>query len=100
MSEGDRAFRHTKEETHRLGERWFETKVQPLVAGRDKWDSVAIDVETGDFEVDSDPLAAAERLRARRPAAEIWARRVGFPYHDRFGLPRKRRPFVLRRHNP
>lgn len=93
----DCPLRHSKEETRHLGQQWFDDKIEPQVAGRDKWDSVAIDVGTGDFEVDKDLLAAAERLLARRPDAEIWARRVGFPYHDRFGPLPKRRPVILRR---
>lgn len=97
MENGACHFQRSKDEIHRVGQQWFETKIEPLVAGRDKWDSVAIDLETGDFEVDKDPLAATERLLARRPNAEIWARRVGFPFHDRFGPLPKRRPVVLRR---
>jgi hypothetical protein len=100
MNNGDRRFRHTKEEMHRLGQHWFETRIEPLVADRDKWDAVAIDVDSGDFEVDHDPLTATERLLARRPDAEIWARRVGFPFQDRFGPLPKRRPVILRRLSP
>jgi hypothetical protein len=38
---------------------------------------VAIDVGTGDFEIDDDDYAAVMRLRARSPQAEIWLGRVG-----------------------
>jgi hypothetical protein len=41
---------------------------------------VAIDVDSGAFEVASDELAAAHGLRARYPAAQIWLRRVDVPY--------------------
>jgi hypothetical protein len=40
---------------------------------------VALDVQTGDYEVDEDDYAAVSRLRARNPAAEVWLSRVGQP---------------------
>jgi len=40
---------------------------------------VALDVQTGDYEVDEDDYAAVSRLRARKPAAEAWLSRVGQP---------------------
>ena len=39
---------------------------------------VALDVQTGDYEVDEDE-AAVSRLRTRNPGAEAWLRRVGEP---------------------
>lgn len=33
---------------------------------------VAIDIETGDYEMDTDELAASDRLVARLPGAQIW----------------------------
>ncbi len=40
---------------------------------------VALDVQTGDYEVDEDDYAAVSRLRARNPAAQVWLSRVGQP---------------------
>ena len=50
---------------------------------------VAIDIETGAYEVDGDELAASDRLLARLPNAQIWLRRIGSSCVRRFGL-RKR----------
>jgi hypothetical protein len=77
--------RYSKEEFARRGEEIFEREIQTQVAGRDKSDFVLIDIETGTFEVDADELAAATRLRARVPGAQIWGRRVGSRYSRRFG---------------
>ena len=46
---------------------------------------VAIDIESGAYEVDEDELTAFDRLRARVPQAQIWLVRVGSRYVHRFG---------------
>jgi hypothetical protein len=46
---------------------------------------VAIDVDTGAFEVAEDTLTAADRLLARRPDAQIWSVRIGHRAVHRFG---------------
>jgi hypothetical protein len=44
-----------------------------------------IDIETGDYEIDRDEIAASDRLFARRPDAQVWFRQVGSRYARRFG---------------
>jgi hypothetical protein len=39
---------------------------------------VSIDIESGDFEVGTDLLQAANRLRARHPGAALWGERIGY----------------------
>jgi hypothetical protein len=56
----------------------------------DKGRFVALDIDTSDFEIDDDELAACDRLRARLPAAQIWLVRVGSRYVHRFGGREKR----------
>ncbi len=46
---------------------------------------VAIDIETGAYEIDADELAASDRLLARVPGAQIWLQRIGSRYVRRFG---------------
>lgn len=46
---------------------------------------VAIDIETGDFEVDRNEITARDDLEARHPAAQIWLVRVGSRHARRFG---------------
>ena len=46
---------------------------------------MAIEVETGAYEIDSDERTAGDRLRARVPDAQIWMRRVGSRYIRHFG---------------
>jgi len=47
---------------------------------------VAVEVETGDYEIDKDEIVACDRLRERHPTAVFWLRRVGTPYLWRFGF--------------
>lgn len=39
---------------------------------------IAVDVETGDYEIGEDLLAISRRLKSRHPNAEMWAERIGF----------------------
>jgi hypothetical protein len=39
---------------------------------------IAIDVETGDYEIGTDILEISQRLKIRHPDAEMWAERIGF----------------------
>jgi hypothetical protein len=77
--------RYGKEEHARLGTEVYERQVRPLVEADQRGNIVAIDIETGAFEVAGNTLAACERLFARFPEAQIWCVRVGAPAVHRFG---------------
>ena len=81
--------RYSKEEFARRGNEIFEREVRPRLSTQDDGKFVAIDIETGAFEIDADEIAASHRLLARNPEAQIWFRLVGAPYTRRFG-PRSR----------
>lgn len=67
------------EEVARLGDEIFERDVRAKVLSEDEYKFLAIDVESGDFEVADDSYSAVMRLLDRNPEAEIWLRRVGDP---------------------
>ncbi|MCY2994313.1 MAG: hypothetical protein NTY19_41535 [Planctomycetota bacterium] len=71
--------RRSPEEVARLGAEVFDRRVQPTLGDEDDGKFVAIDVGTGDYELDEDDYAAVMRLRDRRPSAEVWLGRVGQP---------------------
>lgn len=77
--------RYSKEEFARRGEELYETTVRPRIEPGDSGKFVAIDIETGEFEVDVDELAASDRLLEKHPNAQIWLVRVGSRYVRRFG---------------
>jgi hypothetical protein len=77
--------RYSKEEHARRGTAVYEQQVRPLVEAGNHGRIVALDVDTGAFEVAESSLAAAQRLLARCPDAQIWCVRIGHPAVHRFG---------------
>ncbi len=81
----DLAPRYSKDEFARRGDEIYEDIVRRRVEASDEGKFVVIDIDSGDYEVDTDELAASDRLLARRPAAQMWLTRVGRRYAHRFG---------------
>ncbi len=71
-----------------LGKDIFDRQVRPALRPDDDGKYVAIDVETGDYEIDEDDYAAVKRLRSRKPAADVWLMRAGYPTTYRMGAVR------------
>ena len=78
--------RLSKEEHARRGTEIYDQQVRPKIEVGNHGKIVAIDVDTGDFEVADQTLLASERLLARRPGAQIWCVRIGHRGVHRFGL--------------
>lgn len=83
--------KYDKDEFARRGEELFEKEIRAKVVSEDPRKVVLIDIETGDFEVDFDEMAASARLRARHPDAQVWMRRVGSRVSRRFGTAARQR---------
>jgi hypothetical protein len=77
--------RYSRDEVARRGDEIYEREVLPRLGPEDEGKFALIDVETGDFEVDRDEIAASDRLLVRRPDAQVWTRQVGSKYARRFG---------------
>jgi hypothetical protein len=71
-----------------LGEAIFDKQVRPALGPEDEGKFVAIDVATGEYEVDQDDYAAIARLRSRMPTADMWLMRAGYPAAYRIGMAR------------
>jgi hypothetical protein len=71
--------RRTPEELAGLGAEAFERHVWPTLRPDSDGKFVAIDIVTGDHEIDEDDSAAVTRLRTRRPSIDVWLARVGEP---------------------
>ncbi|HZK81681.1 MAG TPA: hypothetical protein VFC46_11450 [Humisphaera sp.] len=80
--------RHTLDELAALGGDIFDKQVRPVLRPQDDGKFVSIDVESGDFEIDEDDYAAVTRLRSRKPGADIWLMRAGYPAAYRIGVVR------------
>jgi hypothetical protein len=72
--------RYSKEEFARRGDKIYDRDISPHVEPADEGKFVVIDIETGEYEVDQDELAASDRLLARRFDTQIWTRRIGSRY--------------------
>jgi hypothetical protein len=75
--------RYSLEEHARLGDEVYQRDVKPHVEPRFNGRVVAVDIETGAFEVADDGVTAAQRLLARLPQAQPWLVRAGVgPLHQ------------------
>jgi hypothetical protein len=70
---------HNPEEIAQRGAEVFDRQVRPTLKPEDDGKFVALDIGTGDYELDEDDYTAVTRLRSRRPLAEVWLGRVGQP---------------------
>jgi hypothetical protein len=76
---------YSKEEFARRGNQLYQSKVRALVEVGNEGKVVAIDIDSGEFEVAEDTLAASDRLLVRCPTAQTWFVRIGRPTLHRFG---------------
>jgi hypothetical protein len=70
--------RYSKEEFARRGDELYETQVREQVEVGNYGKIVAIDIETGAFELTDDIVRASARLLARVPDAQTWFLRIGY----------------------
>ncbi len=71
------SLKYPQEEFERRGQAWYETRVRSQVAPEHQGEIVAIDVDTGEFELGENTLSAAKSLLARLPDSQMWFVRVG-----------------------
>jgi hypothetical protein len=64
--------RYSKEEHTRRGTEIYNRQVRPRVEPTSPGKIVAIDVDSGEFEVADNSLTASQQLLARCPDAQIW----------------------------
>jgi hypothetical protein len=78
--------RYSKEEFAQRGKAIYEDQVRSQVEQGNDGKIVAIDIETGAFEVGDDSLTAAKQLLIRYPDAQIFGIRIGHRAVHRFGF--------------
>jgi hypothetical protein len=78
--------RYSKEEFARRGDEIYETQIrQQIDEINDRGKIIAIDIETGAFELANDTMAATRQLYDRLPDAQPWVVRIGYRAVHRFG---------------
>lgn len=80
-----RGPRYSKEEFARRGKEIYEGSVRSQVEEGNTGKIVAIDIETGAFEMADSLLEATDLLEARVPDAQTWIVRIGYAAVDHFG---------------
>lgn len=76
MSQTINRPRYSKEEFSRRGHELYQ-RIEPQMSAADQNKFVAIDIESGAFELDTDDYLATERLLKGHPGAQIFLQRVG-----------------------
>ena len=82
------ATRRTLDELARLGGDIFDRQIRSMLRQEDDGKYVAIDVDSGEYEIDADDYAAVAKLRARKLSADIWLMRAGHKAAYRIGAAR------------
>jgi hypothetical protein len=80
-----RRRRYTKEEMYQRGQALYESSIRQQVESENDGKIVAIDIETGAFEVANTVLIATNRLFDRLPDAQPWVIRIGHRAVYHFG---------------
>jgi hypothetical protein len=76
---------YSKEEFARRGDEIYESQIRHQVEAGNHGKFVAIDIETGAFEVGDDTLTASGKLLEKCPDAQTWVVRIGHRAVHRFG---------------
>jgi hypothetical protein len=80
-----RAPAYSPEEFSRRSTEIYDRDIRPELRPDDDGKFVAIDVDSGEFEIDANDFEATERLLSRRPKAQMWLTRAGRPAAYRIG---------------
>lgn len=84
--------RYPKEEYARRGNEIYESQVRSRIEEGNHGRIVAIDIETGAFEVADTTIEATDHLYERVPDAQPWVIRIGHRSVYRFGSRSLKKP--------
>ncbi len=77
--------RYTSDEIVRRGQALYEQQIRPKVEPQSRGKFLVLDVDTGEYEVDSDKLAAFERAAGKHPDPALYILRIGYPSAVKLG---------------
>lgn len=78
--------RISNDEIARRGEELYEREIRNTVETEENIGKIiVIDVETGDYEIDKDGVAANRRALAKHPGAALLGLRIGYDAVESFG---------------
>ena len=67
------------------GEEIYQREIRDKVEADHFGEVLVLDIDSGDYEIDGNHLAALNRLRARRPDSVRYALRIGYPALAKIG---------------
>jgi hypothetical protein len=75
-------------EVVRRGQDLYERKIRAQVEPQNKGKMLALDVDSGEYSLADDCLAALDQIKAKNPDASVYILRVGFPTAVKIGAGR------------
>lgn len=76
---------YTRAEIVRLGEEIYERNLRTLLEPENTGKFLVLDIQTADYEIDANEVAAIERARAKNPQGVRYIKRIGFASAHRLG---------------
>ena len=77
--------RYSNAEIADRGQALYDRTLRDKLEPRERGKLLVLDIETGDYEIDTDDMAAVKRARARRPEGAFYILRIGYPTAYRLG---------------
>jgi ferredoxin len=77
--------RYTREEVAARGRAIYEQRIRDTVEPEQIGKFLVIDIETGEYELDEDDVAAMKRAAQKHPVDSLYGMRVGYPTMGRIG---------------
>ena len=75
-----------RDENWRRARTLYEQRIQKQVETEENIGKIVIlDVDTGDFEIDTLGIESARKLRQRHPSAHLFGMRIGYKVAESFG---------------
>jgi len=82
----------SKEEVAARGRAIYEQAIRDKVEADNRGKYLVIDINTGEYEMDEDDVAAMKRAAANHPDGVLYGMRVGYPTMGRIGTRRAGSP--------
>jgi hypothetical protein len=77
--------RYSSAEIAERGQALYDRDIRDRLDASARGKFLALDIETGEYEIDADERAALKRARAKRPDAALYLLRIGRPTAYRLG---------------
>jgi len=76
---------YKSEDITRCGQTLYDEGIRSQVEATNFGKYIAVDIETGAYEIADEHLAAAEQALAKHPGAPLYVLRIGYPAAARIG---------------